>query len=34
MDAITAATISSRGFADAINRAYNAFLKVQEGGNE
>ncbi|KGN75643.1 electron transporter RnfG [Porphyromonas macacae] len=34
LDAITAATISSRGFADAINRAYNAFLKVQEGGNE
>ena len=31
VDAITAATISSRAFCDAINRAYKAF---QKGGNE
>lgn len=34
LDAITAATISSRAFADAINRAYKAFQQVQKGGNE
>ena len=32
VDAITAATISSRGFCDAVNRAYNAFMK--EGGQQ
>ena len=32
VDAITAATISSRAFCDAVQRAYNAFVKF--GGNE
>lgn len=32
VDAITAATISSRAFCDAVQRAYNAFIKL--GGNE
>ena len=31
VDAITAATISSRAFCDAINRAYEAFTKVKGG---
>lgn len=31
IDAITAATISSRAFSDAVNRAYNALMK---GGNQ
>ena len=31
VDAITAATISSRAFCDAINRAYKA---IKYGGNE
>ena len=31
VDAITAATISSRAFCDAINRAYKAFTKVKGG---
>ncbi len=30
VDAITAATISSRAFADAIQRAYHSFLKLKE----
>lgn len=30
IDAITAATISSRAFCDAVNRAYTAFLKAKE----
>lgn len=34
LDAITAATISSRAFADAINRAYRAFEEVKKGGNQ
>jgi electron transport complex protein RnfG len=34
VDAITAATISSRAFCDAIQRASNAFLKIKENGNE
>lgn len=32
VDAITAATISSRAFCDAVQRAYNAFVKL--GGNK
>ncbi len=32
VDAITAATISSRAFCDAVQRAFNAFIK--EGGNK
>jgi electron transport complex protein RnfG len=31
VDAITAATISSRAFCDAVDRAYKTFMK--EGGN-
>ncbi len=34
VDAITAATISSRAFCDAIQRASNAFLTIKEDGNE
>jgi len=30
VDAITAATISSRAFCDALQRAYNGFMKVKE----
>ncbi|MDR1552247.1 MAG: RnfABCDGE type electron transport complex subunit G [Prevotellaceae bacterium] len=30
IDAITAATITSRAFTDALNRAYEAYLKVKE----
>ena len=30
IDAITAATISSRAFCDAVQRAYNGFIKVKE----
>lgn len=30
VDAITAATISSRGFCDAVNRAYSTFKKAKE----
>lgn len=33
VDAITAATISSRAFCDAVQRAYDNYIKV-EGGNE
>lgn len=34
VDAITAATISSRGFCDALQRAYDGFMKFKnEGGN-
>lgn len=33
VDAITAATITSRAFADAVERAYQSFQKI-EGGNE
>lgn len=33
VDAITAATISSRGFCDAVQRAYDNYIKV-EGGKE
>ena len=33
VDAITAATISSRAFCDAINRAYKVFTKVKGGTN-
>lgn len=31
VDAITAATISSRAYCDALNRAYQIYLKVKEG---
>ena len=31
IDAITAATVSSRAFCDAVNRAYNAYI---EGGKK
>jgi len=34
VDAITAATISSRAFCDAIQRAYNSFLTIKENKNE
>jgi electron transport complex protein RnfG len=34
VDAITAATISSRAFCDAAQRAYNAFMNKKEGGTE
>lgn len=34
VDAITAATISSRAYCDAVQRAYNVFMKVKEGYNE
>lgn len=34
VDAITAATISSRAYCDAIARAYNVFMKVKEAYNE
>ena len=30
VDAITASTISSRAYCDAVNRAYNAYMKIQE----
>jgi electron transport complex protein RnfG len=30
VDAITAATIRSRAFCDAVNRAYNAYMKEQK----
>jgi electron transport complex protein RnfG len=30
VDAITAATISSRAFCDAVQRAYNGFIKIKE----
>ena len=32
IDAITASTISSRAFLDALNRAYNAYKKEEESG--
>lgn len=32
VDAITAATISSRAFCDAVNRAYDAYKKSQQSG--
>lgn len=34
VDAITAATISSRAYCDAIQRAYDVFMKVKEDYNE
>lgn len=34
VDAITAATISSRAFCDALTRAHSAFLKAKEVSNE
>ena len=34
VDAITAATISSRAYCDALKRAYSAFLKAKEVSNE
>ncbi len=34
VDAITAATISSRAFCDAIQRAYDAYMKEQGGNHE
>ena len=34
IDAITAATISSRAFLDALNRAYEGYLKVSGGKDE
>ncbi len=34
IDAITAATISSRAYCDAVQRAYNVFMKVKEDYNE
>lgn len=34
VDAITAATISSRAYCDAVTRAYNVFMKVKEVYNE
>lgn len=34
IDAITAATISSRAFSDAVERAYQVFLKAKEADNE
>jgi electron transport complex protein RnfG len=34
IDAITAATITSRAFVDALNRAYEAYLKVMENDSE
>ena len=34
VDAITAATISSRAFCDATQRAFNAFLKIKNTKNE
>ena len=30
VDAITAATISSRAYCDAVQRAYDVFMKVKE----
>ena len=33
VDAITAATISSRAYTDALTRAYNALQEVRKGGN-
>ena len=34
VDAITAATISSRAYCDAVQRAYNVYQKIKEGNNE
>jgi electron transport complex protein RnfG len=34
IDAITAATITSRAFTDALNRAYEAYLKVKENDSQ
>lgn len=34
VDAITAATISSRAYCDAVQRAYNVFMKVKEDYHE
>ncbi len=34
VDAITAATITSRSYCDAIQRAYDAYMKHKEGGNK
>ena len=34
VDAITASTISSRAYCDAVQRAYDAFLKVRDNVNE
>lgn len=34
VDAITAATISSRAYCDAVERAYNIFMKIKEDYNE
>jgi len=34
VDAITAATISSRAYCDALKRAYSAFIKAKEVSNE
>lgn len=34
VDAITAATISSRAFSDAVQRAYNTFIKAKEANHE
>ncbi len=34
VDAITAATISSRAYCDAVERAYEVFMKIKEGNNE
>ncbi|MDR2651650.1 MAG: RnfABCDGE type electron transport complex subunit G [Prevotellaceae bacterium] len=34
IDAITAATITSRAFTDALNRAYEAYLKVKENNSQ
>lgn len=34
VDAITAATISSRAFSDAVQRAYTMFIKAKEANNE
>lgn len=34
VDAITAATISSRAYCDAVERAYNVFMKVKEDYHE
>jgi len=34
VDAITAATISSRAYCDAVQRAYDIFMKIKEDYHE
>ncbi|SFS96094.1 electron transport complex protein RnfG [Porphyromonadaceae bacterium NLAE-zl-C104] len=34
VDAITASTITSRAFLEAVNKAYSAYLESKEGGND